>query len=516
MADPQFNPGMMYDPEDYLKAQRAQMVAEALQRFAFTPSDPQNVGRQQSRASPLSMIARVLAGKMTGGAIDQSMKAQMGMYGNLRNAQSEALGAPSTSGGSPGFFASADQGGGQPPTPGQPDQNDVYRRALQQHYTGIPDEVTKAYLANNAPTETVKTGQQLGVAPADVAAKQFGIEMRPGGALKLPGGHMLRNPNLSPNLEPVYEGDNLMGARAIPGSTEALAGLKGAETAAEVQNKYNVLPTAGGGSMVVGGPGSSSGGVRTPPRPNYFAAPAKPPTTQLDTARLKPIDFSSAPKINIPTGAGVNPVVKGRIDNATALDKELSDEFGNKSELANQSLNYSTEALKSLQGAEVGPASKWLTHNRALLSEVTGHPEWFKPESVANTLVLNKNLINKALTGARGIYGPRMTANEVMLQKNEASPSAEMTRAAIRSLITQANARDAYQIQMGEDYNHYVNNGGDPKQFKSWYAKQMPVSDFALRYSTPKEAIAELRAHPQHAGAFKEKFGWLPEDVKGG
>lgn len=516
MPDPQFNPGMMYDPEDYLKAQRAQMVAEALQRFAFTPSDPQNSGHQTSRASPLSMIARVLAGKMSGNAINQSMQAQTGMYRNLRQRQEEALGAAPTTGGSPGFFASSEYGGGQAPTPPTVDQQGLYDRAQTQRMLGVDPEVTKAYLANNAPTEAVKTGRQLGVADEDIANKTFALPMRSGEAVRLPGGRTLRNPNLSPNLEPVYDGDNLTGARAIPGSTEALAGLKGAETAAEVQNKYNVLPTAGGGSMVVGGPGGSSGGVRASPKPNYFAPQPVPHTTQLDTARLKPVDFASAPKINIPTGAGVNPIVKGRIDNATALDKELSDEFGNKSELANQSLNYSTEALKSLQGAEVGPASKWLTHNRALLSEVTGHPEWFKPESVSNTLVLNKNLINKALTGARTIYGPRMTANEVMLQKNEASPSAEMTRAAIRSLITQANARDAYQIQMGEDYNHYVNGGGDPKQFKSWYAKQMPVSDFALRYSTPKQAIAELRAHPEHAAAFKEKFGWLPEDVKGG
>jgi hypothetical protein len=88
-----------------------------------------------------------------------------------------------------------------------------------------------------------------------------------------------------------------------------------------------------------------------------------------------------------------------------------------------------------------------------------------------------------------------MTANEVMLQKNEASPSVATSKDAIRSLISQDNARNAYFKQRAADYGKYIQNGGDPNRFESWYSTKFPLQAFAQNYAksqpaTPDEPVA--------------------------
>jgi hypothetical protein len=204
------------------------------------------------------------------------------------------------------------------------------------------------------------------------------------------------------------------------------------------------------------------------------------------------------------------------VANAKEFAGELSKQFGDEADIAGQKMNYNNEALKVLPAAETGPLSNFFTENRAKLLE------WGVPASaipgagkVTPTFILNKNLLNSALQGARQIYGARMTANEVMLQKNEASPSVATSQAAIRSLIQQDNAKNAYFQQRSQDFSRYMAQGGDPTQFKGWYSKAFPLQKFALRYSTPKPALAQLQAHPEQAPFFKQKFGWLPGEDDG-
>lgn len=91
MPDQQFNSGLMYDAPDYLKAQRAQMIAEALGQYSMTPTAPVNPGMQASRVSPLSVFARVLAGKMSGNALKTAGQEYGQVYGNMQGAGNQAI-----------------------------------------------------------------------------------------------------------------------------------------------------------------------------------------------------------------------------------------------------------------------------------------------------------------------------------------------------------------------------------------------------------------------------------------
>lgn len=205
----------------------------------------------------------------------------------------------------------------------------------------------------------------------------------------------------------------------------------------------------------------------------------------------------------------------GRIANANAKDKELSDQYGAASHLADQQLEFNRRAMAALPNAETGPMSEFLTNNRARLIEA-GVPASLIPGSgtVTPTLELNKELLNAALQGARAIYGNRMTQNEVKLQTEEMSPSSHMMADAIASLVGQGNVQANYAKQQASDYARYTSAGGDPMQFEQWYSQNRPISEFAA-YSTmdPSKRAIALQRFQQNPGSrqqFKQALGWDP------
>ncbi|MDE2470906.1 MAG: hypothetical protein KGL35_19690, partial [Bradyrhizobium sp.] len=89
---------------------------------------------------------------------------------------------------------------------------------------------------------------------------------------------------------------------------------------------------------------------------------------------------------------------------------------------------------------------------------------------------LNKELINSALAGAKKIYGPRITQNEVQLQIKQASPNVDQTTGAIRYLLNLGNQQAQYQINQADALSKYRAAGGDPYAFEGWYAKNFPMA----------------------------------------
>jgi hypothetical protein len=227
--------------------------------------------------------------------------------------------------------------------------------------------------------------------------------------------------------------------------------------------------------------------------------------------------WQEIPKLQIPNTPGqtTDTYHQTLLTNAAAKAKELSDQFGNESVLANQQLQYNNQAAQALPSAEVGPLSEWLTTNRAKLLQL-GVPASVIPESgtVTPTLELNKYLKNAALQGAKQLYGARMTQNEVRLQTEEMSPSASMTRDAIQSLIQQNNMQSRYLLQRGKDFQQYMQRGGDPSQFESWYSNARPLSRYATIQSIPpdqlQKAMQRLQQQPQLLPDFKAKYGFDP------
>lgn len=203
-------------------------------------------------------------------------------------------------------------------------------------------------------------------------------------------------------------------------------------------------------------------------------------------------------------------LTQGRLTNAVAKDKELSDKFGAESTDAQRRLLYNQNAMAALPNAEVGPMSEWLTRNRSGLMEL-GVPSSLIPAdgSVTPTLELNKNLTNAALQNARQNF-PRLTQAETFLQKEEMSPSATMTRDAIGALIRQDNVQAQYVQQRANDYQRFRSQGGDPTAFENWYTRNRPLSRFAAQSDTPPAALARVHSNPSFLPAFKQKYGWDP------
>lgn len=470
MPDPAFNPGLLADPQDYLKAQRQQLLGQALTQFAFSPSQPTNPGPMASRVSILSPLARALGGRMAANAMNGAATSQIAMANALRNMQMQALnvGGNATPDASAAPIASAGAASG----------TNQYARAQMMGQLGIDPEVIKNYLANQSPTEPIKTAVQAGAPLNAVANKQFGIEMRPGAALKLPDGSMIRNPNLSQNLEGDYQDGNLVGVHAAPGAASALQNLEYAEERGKTLGGVVKVPTASGGEMV--GLGDEVfGGTK---RPSYFPSTSR--STPADDGKL-----AGMPKLVISNASGSSPGIYDQkfFEHAAAKRAELSEKYGTAADLANQRNTLNMTALKSLSGAETGPASEFLTHMRGYLVE-SGLASQEQASKLNNTQELNKVLGQKAIRDGKDMFGSRYTQSEVGLMMNQLNPSTKMSHAVIKELTTQAMIKDAYEQTRANDYGEYIQRGGDPMRFESWYPTHHSLQTFANRVRPQIEA----------------------------
>jgi len=537
MPDPGLQPPYL-DPSQYpayLDLQRKQMLASALmqntQQAGSTPAE-WNSMRVVPRKSALSTVTALASALMAGKSQKDLMGAQGNYFQGLMGGSSPsptAAAAPSAPPSAPGVApltaempptasqpsAIAAQQGGQPTaTPAQPNPMLLTGdpRTSQALLTMMgPEEYAKALAGRYAPTDLQKLLTMAGATPeqAQQAARQAvtkqttidPIAARPGTALIDPTTNkpVFYNPSAPEGSMPQF-GPNGMpsGIVPLPGGTEAIAAEKGAQTAGEVSNKYSILPTAGGGSTVVGGPHTGLPGAPagpTAPTPGRQAPRVAQPSGVPSAPT--PQGWEGMPKLPVSSAIGApDAFTHGRLQAAGAKDAELSSQYGKESDLADQKMQYNTDARKVLESAEVGPSSEWLTENRARLLE-WGVPESLVPGSgaVTPTLELNKVLKQSALQGARQIFGSRMTQNEVQLQHEQLSPSPSMTRDAIKSLMRQDDIKQMYAKQRADDYGKYIQAKGDPLRFESWYSKTHPLTEFAQQQEgataeAPKPAAA--------------------------
>lgn len=517
---------------NYFDAQKQQMLASMLmgnmQQQNQTPAD-WNQMRLVPKRSALSGISGIASALMAGKAMNKSMGAQQAYMQSLYPQQGNQ--SPQGGQGSAQGAQASTQSpqGGQSPQQGTiPGTGATLPAAIRAMVMGVPgaDKIVEQGFKYLAPADIQAQIRAAGIDPNSSQGQQIAmrslqkntyiapIEQRAGSIERDPVSNQVigQNPSLPTGGVNFYDqGGNLTGSGMSPGATGAIADSAGAAEAGRVANQYTTLPTAGGGSTVVGGPHTGISQPRsyfpTPTVQSGAGAAPSSPQPQIDPSS----PWAKLPKLENSTAIGSNPILEGRMAKEKELDAAQATEFGNNSELANNALNFNAEARKALPNAEVGPLSSWLTNSRSSLSEMLGNPSWLPSSGkITPTYVVNKNLLNASLQGAKATYG-RMTASEVMLQKNEMSPSIATTRQAVSSLMQQSDARSAYAIQMGNDYNKYVDAGGKPSAFKPWYTKNFPLQDFAQRYVTPKPAIDLLKQHPETAPLFKQKYGWLPD-----
>lgn len=494
----------------YIDLQRKQMLAQALmqntQQSAQNPQD-WNSMRIVPHRSALSNVATLASALMAGKAQNSALGAQkdyfQGMMGGQPAASAAAPQAPPSS--APGILppngvagsqgppgpAPAPPAGLLPPQQPPPQNNSMLlpgtTRAQSQGLLTMmgPAEYGKAVAGQYAPTDLDKLLDRAGIQDpslrkmiaqqaitktnyiAPTSAREGAPLVNADGSIKL------YNPKVPEGSMPQFGPDGMPTSIApIPGAAASQESASRAKTLGETEGKYSILPTAGGGSRVVGGPTAAPAPAATTPRPTAAAPASQDP-------------WASMPKLPVSSSIGApDAFTHGRLVAAGAKDAELASQYGKEADIADQKLQYNTEAIKALPNAEVGPVSEWLTEKRAWLKEI-GMPDSVVPSSgtVTPTIELNKFLKNTALQGARQIYGKGLTNMDVKLQTEEMSPSPTMTRDAIASLVQQDNIKQLYAKQRAEDYGKYIQNKGDPMRFESWYAKTNPLTQFAKQHA---------------------------------
>lgn len=554
MADPSalssIPPGV--DPTQWLATQRQMMLAQALQGMALTPAQndlqqPAGGGKyyQAARVRPTLALSKLAEALMAKKGFDTAMPQMAQQYGQAMNAF--APGGQQVAGQPLQSAAPAADPNAQSVQPAmarpngqsfdQTVQNSQPRTTPTNPYNpqGLPPSVMlrlyqsdpAKYAAMIAGPESVQLGKMAGYTGPQAATAAFNksqsLDARPGGAIYLPDGRIIRNPTLPSGMEPTtYDAQgNPVGAQNIPGVVPAMAAQQGTETAAREANTPRMIPQ-GGGVEKLGYPPTPPAlqppGIGQAPTNKYFGGAPTPPMPQPPPSARTPATpqdpwLQNIPKLAVPNtpGATTDTFHQTLLKEAASRHAELTTKFGNEADLADQKLQYNTQAMKYLATAETGPSSNWLTENRASLKE-WGVPDALIPGSdkITPTMELNKNLKQSALQGARSIFGSRMTQMEVKLQHDELSPSTSMTKDAIASLLQQDNIKAQYAKQRANDYGKYVESGGDPMQFERVYASKRPLTRYAAQYTTPPAAIDRVTKNPALLSDFKDRYGWDP------
>jgi hypothetical protein len=398
----------------------------------------------------------------------------------------------------------------------------------------LDKEVAKSWLGELAPSPEVKKAVAAGLNPAPVLRAQIQQGLTTGyraGETIHDFGTGENTLAADPSLGVSYVSDGRGGFRAvrIQGQAEEQARRAGLEQAKRSANTIGSWETGPGGTHIgypadVGGPGLPPA-LRAPAAPTAAGGAVAPSTPQPPSGGMGGGQQDNHYKMwqpsNIPQRSalfsntlGKDPVQAGVAQGMATKLGELQTKFGDAANIANQKLLYNAQALQQLPNAEAGPMSEQLTHYRAILQEL-GLPNFLgKGDTVVPTQIMVKNLVTAALQGAKLVYGPRLTATEVMLQKNQASPSAAMLPLAIKSLIEQDNIRNHYAIDQAAALPKHFAGGGIPGDFEGWYAKNMPLVQYAAEKQTNPAAVDRLRANlnvPGAAAEFKKKLGWLPD-----
>ena len=273
-----------------------------------------------------------------------------------------------------------------------------------------------------------------------------------------------------------------------PGQVAGAAALTGAQAAAKVP--YENVTTAGGASM----PAYMAPGFKPPPMPGQPTAPQQKVTGEAptDAAALQAVQMASArgqpatisgpdpwetiPKRQIPQGIGQTTFDKGMQEHQATKASELSTKYGELADHANQRMALNNQALSLVDKADTGPMAAQVGTIKNWLVSNLGIPEDRFANTPSATTALQKDLLNAATQKAKQQFGSRMTQSEVLLMLSKGSPNVDMPKAAIKYLIGTDNATAQYQIKQANDLGQYLQKGGDPMRFDSWYAQTFPLA----------------------------------------
>ncbi len=183
--------------------------------------------------------------------------------------------------------------------------------------------------------------------------------------------------------------------------------------------------------------------------------------------------WQTMPKIGYQPGVGEATYQKGISGERAKSASTLVEKYGNVADMSNWRMAINNQALSELNNADTGFGASHIMSVRNALARA-GFGDVSKATS---DQVLQKDLVNAAVSTARQNFGGRITQSEVMLQLQKANPNMDMTKAAIDYLLKTDNAKSQYQVDQANNLGKYLDSGGDPLRFEGWYSHTFPMSD---------------------------------------
>jgi hypothetical protein len=206
----------------------------------------------------------------------------------------------------------------------------------------------------------------------------------------------------------------------------------------------------------------------------------------------KPDPWETMPRIQIPQGPGQSTYQKGLDERRAATAEKLSDSLGSDASNASNRIATNNQALDVVDKADTGWMANHLADFRNVLA---GLGVKSAGDQAATDQVLAKDLVTTALQRGKQLFGARFTQSEVGIMLTRAAPSPEMAKAAIKFLLESDNAVQGYAVQQASDFGRFINSGGDPLQFRGWYAKSFPVTESLSKVQLAPTASAQLPAN---------------------
>lgn len=564
----QIPPGV--DPSDYMQAMRQQMIAQYLTQSALTPASVENYGPMRSRVSPLQGVLKLAEALMARKMTDKSLQTQAQQYAQMLNAfgggrendQRVVNPGPPPAAQGPASVPFSQQ---QPVSPGVAPAPVRQSGTTSLNPEGLPPGLAlRMYMQDPskygeliAGTPEWRTALRAAGGDPQAAMRMLQAELQAKGAIharqgedvRVPGANgqpdtWIRNPQLLPGQAPIRnESGDVMGVGTLPGFTDSAQGIKTAEGIGETFGKIQTFKdSVGAEHFYLNGVELTPRNMRRMAQGQVPETAAAPPTKAAAStvpanyfgqqrtigppspAPIEKDPFPDAPKIPeshamAPPGTSEHEIQLERGRETPALYKKYSNEAA----IANTQLLRVAEAQKFIGKANMGPWSEQLTHAQGILHQVA--PRVFEGGGATNTQIFGKNVINLALDQARLIYGNRMTEKEVLLQKDQASPSTKQTAEAAAYLLKQQALMSGYKIQANRDYQAWIKHGHDPLQFEGWYQANRPIQKFALQHDSerqmylarerganvPEAAFDRLSSNPQLIGDFKAMYGYVPD-----
>lgn len=246
------------------------------------------------------------------------------------------------------------------------------------------------------------------------------------------------------------------------------------------QNRYSFEPVkqASGATVPVSRVDLAEG--RWPQGAVGAPAPTAQPPVQAPKPTLAPIKndpWSKIPMRFEPRGVGQSTYSEKLSGAQAEMATKLQEKFGEEATANGQRMALNNQALEMLDKSDTGTGAASLADVKKVLVTRFGIPESSFENTPSATAILQKDLMNAAVQKAKQSYGQRMTQMEVTQMLSKGAPNVDMTKAAIKYLLDADNATMKYGIQRSADIGRYIQAGGDPHRFESWYANNFPATN---------------------------------------